>query len=188
VDFRLIETNRLGQSLNVQNEKIKFLPKVYAGYNLNRQFVSEAANVFDPNGLQANNVNFSSWNLSASLPIFNSGGRIAKIQEEQIKLKELDILVNNTKLALVLNHNQARSEYSNALKIFQLQLKNVEVSKRILNNSEAKLIEGTISSMDFAQASNQYQESITSMLQAANNTLNKKVSLEISLGKYRLKN
>jgi hypothetical protein len=42
--------------------------------------------------------------------------------------------------------------------------------------------------MDFAQASNQYQESITSMLQAANNTLNKKVSLEISLGKYRLKN
>jgi outer membrane protein TolC len=91
-------------------------------------------------------------------------------------------------LALVLNHNQARSEYSNALKIFQLRLKNVEVSKRILNNSEAKLIEGTISSMDFAQASNQYQESITSMLQAANNTLNKKVSLEISLGKYRLKN
>ena len=188
VDFRLMETNRQGQSLNVQNEKIKFLPKVYAGYNLNRQFVSEAANVFDPNGLQANNVNFSSWNLSASLPIFNSGGRIAKIQEEQIKLKELDILLDNTKLALVLNHNQARSEYSNALKIFQLQLKNVEVSKRILNNSEAKLIEGTISSMDFAQASNQYQESITSMLQAANNTLNKKVSLEISLGKYRLKN
>ena len=188
VDYRLMETNRSGQLLNVQNEKIQFLPKVYAGYNLNRQFFSEDANVFDPDGLQSNNVNFSSWNLSASLPIFNSGGRIAKIQEEQIKLKELDILLNNTKLALILNHNQARSEYANALKIYQLQVERSEVSKQILNNSKAKLIEGTISSMEFAQASNQYQESITSMLQAANNTLNKKVSLEISLGKYQLKN
>ena len=183
-----METNRSGQLLNVQNEKIQFLPKVYAGYNLNRQFFSEDANVFDPDGLQSNNVYFSSWNLSASLPIFNSGGRIAKIQEEQIKLKELDILLNNTKLALILNHNQARSEYANALKIYQLQVERSEVSKQILNNSKAKLIEGTISSMEFAQASNQYQESITSMLQAANNTLNKKVSLEISLGKYQLKN
>ena len=188
VDYRLMKTNRLGQHLNVQNEKIQFLPKVYAGYNLNRQFVSEDANVFDPNGLKANNVNFSSWNVSASLPIFSSGRQIAKIQEEQIKLKELDILLDNTRMVLILNHNKARSEYANALKVFQLQVESTKVSKQILKNSNAKLTEGTISSLDYAQASNQYQQSITSMLQSANNTLNKKVALEISLGKFQIEN
>ena len=182
VDFKLMESNRMGQKLNLKNEKIQFLPKVYAGYNLNRQFVSEDANVFDPDGFQSNNVNFSSWNLSASLPIFNSGGRIAKIQEEKIKLQELDILLKNTEMGLILRHKQARAEYANSLKIYQLQLEGAKVSKRILKNAEAKLRVGTISSMEYAQVSNQYQESITAMLQSANNTLNKKVALETSLG------
>jgi hypothetical protein len=39
--------------------------------------------------------------------------------------------------------------------------------------------------MEYAQVSNQYQESITSMLQSANNTLNKKVALETSLGELK---
>ena len=185
VDFKLMESNRMGQKLNLKNEKIQFLPKVYAGYNLNRQFVSEDANVFDPDGFQSNNVNFSSWNLSASLPIFNSGGRIAKIQEEKIKLQELDILLKNTEMGLVLKHKQARAEYANSLKIYQLQLEGAKVSKRILKNAEAKLRVGTISSMEYAQVSNQYQESITAMLQSANNTLNKKVALETSLGEVK---
>ena len=185
VDFKLMESNRMGQKLNLKNEKIQFLPKVYAGYNLNRQFVSEDANVFDPDGFQSNNVNFSSWNLSASLPIFNSGGRIAKIQEEKIKLQELDILLKNTEMGLILRHKQARAEYANSLKIYQLQLEGAKVSKRILKNAEAKLRVGTISSMEYAQVSNQYQESITAMLQSANNTLNKKVALETSLGEVK---
>jgi outer membrane protein TolC len=185
VDFKLMESNRMGQKLKLKNEKVQFLPKIYAGYNLNRQFVSEDANVFDPDGFQSNNVNFSSWNLSASLPIFNSGGRIAKIQEEKIKLQELDILLKNTEMGLVLKHKQARSEYANSIKIYQLQLEGAKVSKQILKNAEIKLRAGTISSMEYAQVSNQYQESITSMLQSANNTLNKKVALETSLGELK---
>ena len=185
VDFKLMESNRMGQKLKLKNEKVQFLPKIYAGYNLNTQFVSEDANVFDPDGFQSNNVNFSSWNLSASLPIFNSGGRIAKIQEEKIKLQELDILLKNTEMGLVLKHKQARSEYANSIKIYQLQLEGAKVSKQILKNAEIKLRAGTISSMEYAQVSNQYQESITSMLQSANNTLNKKVALETSLGELK---
>ena len=185
VDFKLMESNKMGQKLNLQNEKIQFLPKIYAGYNLNRQFVSEDANVFDSDGFQSNNVSFSSWNLSASLPIFNSGIRIAKIQEEKIKLQELDILLKNTEMGLILRHKQARAEYANSLKIYQLQLEGAKVSKRILKNAEAKLRVGTISSMEYAQVSNQYQESITAMLQSANNTLNKKVALETSLGEVK---
>ncbi len=88
-------------------------------------------------------------------------------------------------MGLVLKHKQARAEYANSLKIYQLQLEGAKVSKQILKNTEVKLRAGTISSMEYAQVSNQYQESITSMLQSANNTLNKKVALETSLGELK---
>jgi outer membrane protein TolC len=39
VDYRVLAAGRLGQSLLYKNELISFLPKVYAGYGLNRQVI-----------------------------------------------------------------------------------------------------------------------------------------------------
>jgi outer membrane protein TolC len=186
IDFRQLNTNRKGQYLNLQNEKMQFLPKLYAGYAYNRQFVSESSNVFDPNGVSANNATFQSWNLSAQVPLFSSGRKIARVQEQHLKLQELDILLANTENALKLQHAQARADYANALKVYQIQVQNVSLSQRVMKNTEVKLIEGMASSMDYSQASSQYQQSVAAMLQAANNALNKRVALEKSMGAYNL--
>ena len=186
IDFRQLSTNRKGQYLNLQNEKMQFLPKLYAGYAYNRQFVSESANVYDPDGTSANNTMFQSWNLSAQIPIFSSGRKIARVQEQHIKLQELDILLANTENALRLQNQQARAEYANALKVYQIQVQNVALAQRVMKNTEAKLVEGLASSMDYSQASSQYQQSVAAMLQAANSALNKRVALEKSLGAYNL--
>ncbi|HAB31158.1 MAG TPA: hypothetical protein DCL07_06300 [Cryomorphaceae bacterium] len=188
IDYRQLEINRKGQYLNLQNEKMQFLPKLYAGYSFNRQYVSQDANVFNPDGTSANNTNFQSWNLSAQVPVFSSGRKIARVQEQKIKLQELDILLDNTANALALQHYQAQSEYANALKVYRIQTQNVALAKRVMSNTEIRLTEGMASSMDYAQASAQYQQSVAAMLQAANNALNKRVALEKSLGHYNLNN
>jgi outer membrane protein len=186
IDFRQLRTNRKGQYLNLQNEKMQFLPKLYAGYAYNRQFVSESANVYDPNGVSANNTMFQSWNISAQVPLFQSGRKIARVQEQQIKLQELDLLLANTENALKLQNEQARAEYANALKVYQIQVQNVALAERVMQNTETKLVEGMASSMEYSQASSQYQQSVAAMLQAANTALNKRVALEKSLGAYNL--
>ena len=186
IDFRQLRTNRKGQYLNLQNEKMQFLPKLYAGYAYNRQFVSESANVYDPNGISANNTMFQSWNISAQVPLFQSGRKIARVQEQQIKLQELDLLLANTENALKLQNEQARAEYANALKVYQIQVQNVALAERVMQNTETKLVEGMASSMEYSQASSQYQQSVAAMLQAANTALNKRVALEKSLGAYNL--
>jgi len=186
IDFRQLSTNRKGQYLNLQNEKMQFLPKLYAGYAYNRQFVSESSNVYDPNGISANNTMFQSWNISAQVPLFQSGRKIARVQEQQIKLQELDLLLANTENALKLQNEQARAEYANALKVYQIQVQNVALAERVMQNTETKLVEGMASSMEYSQASSQYQQSVAAMLQAANTALNKRVALEKSLGAYNL--
>ena len=136
--------------------------------------------------MSANSADFQSWNLSAQLPIFSSGRRLARVQEQKIKLQEVDILLENTANALALQHNQARSEYENALKVYRIQEQNVLLTQRVMKNTEARLNEGMASTMEYAQASSQYQQSVAAKLQAANNALNKRVALEKSLGYYNL--
>lgn len=184
VDYRVLAAGRLGQSLLHKNDIMGFLPKVYAGYSLNKQFVSEDANVWNPDGFHANNVVFQSWNLSAQFPLFTSGRRIFKAQESRLKLEQLDVLLDQTKAALTVQHVQAKAEYENALTTYRLQVDNVALAKRLRDKTRIKFLEGVSSSLEYSQAETQYQQTVAAMLSSANETLNKRIALEKVLGMY----
>ena len=76
------------------------------------------------------------------------------------------------------------AEYDYALKSYFTQKRNVEISKKIRDVNSKKLAEGMVSSLEYTQAENQYQDALSSAIDAANNVLNKKVQLEKMLGKY----
>lgn len=184
VDYRVLAAGRLGQSLLYKNDIMGFLPKVYAGYSLNKQFVSEDANVWNPDGFHANSVVFQSWNLSAQFPLFTSGRRIFKAQESRLKLEQLDVLLDQTKSALTVQHLQAKAEYDNALTTYRLQVDNVALAKRLRDKTRIKFLEGVASSLEYSQSETQYQQTVAAMLTSANETLNKRIALEKVLGMY----
>jgi outer membrane protein TolC len=184
VDYRVLAAGRMGQSLLYKNELVGFLPKVYAGYSLTKQFVSEDANVWDPNGVFANNVVFQSWNVSAQFPLFTSGRRVFKAQESKLKVEQLDVLLEQTKNAITVQHLQAKAEYENALTTYRLQSDNVALAKRLRDKARIKFLEGVASSLEYSQAETQYQQTVAAMLASANETLNKRIALEKVLGMY----
>jgi outer membrane protein len=182
VDYRALAAQRLGQSFIMKNEAIQFLPKVYAGYALSQQYVSEGANVWDVSGISANNNVFSSWNVSAKWDLFTSGRRLAKFQEEQIKLQEIDILLGQTAQALAIQQSTAKAEFQHALADYQLQSRNVTMAKSILDDTQVKLKAGMATSMAFTQVQSQYQQALSAQLSAAQQALNNHVHLEQALG------
>lgn len=184
VDYRVLAAGRLGQSLMYKNELIGFLPKVYAGYGLNRQFVSEDANVWNPDGNSANSVVFQSWNVSAQLPLFASGRRVFKAQESRIKVEQLDEMLELTRNSITVQHLQASAEFENALTTYRLQADNVSIAKRLRDKARIKFLEGISSSLDYSQAETQYQQTVAAMLASANETLNKRIALENVLGMH----
>lgn len=184
VDYRVLAAGRLGQSLMYKNELIGFLPKVYAGYGINRQFVSEDANVWNPDGNSANSVVFQSWNVSAQLPLFASGRRVFKAQESRIKVEQLDEMLELTRNSITVQHLQASAEFENALTTYRLQADNVSIAKRLRDKARIKFLEGISSSLDYSQAETQYQQTVAAMLASANETLNKRIALENVLGMH----
>ena len=184
VDYRVLAAGRMGQSLLYQNDLVSFLPKVYAGYSLTKQYVSQDANVWNPDGYFANNVVFQSWNVSAQFPLFTSGRRVFKAQESRLKVEQLDVLLEQTRSAITVQHLQAKAEFENALTTYRLQSDNVALAKRLRYKSRIKFMEGVASSLEYSQAETQYQQTVAAMLASANETLNKRIALEKVLGMY----
>ncbi|MFM6959738.1 MAG: TolC family protein [Schleiferiaceae bacterium] len=184
VDYRVLAAGRMGQSLLYKNDLVGFLPKVYAGYSWTKQFVSEDANVWNPDGVFANNVAFQSWNVSAQFPLFTSGRRLFKAQESRLKVAQLDVLLEQTRSAITVQHLQAKAEFENALTTYRLQSDNVALAKRLRDKARIKFMEGVASSLEYSQAETQYQQTVAAMLASANETLNKRIALEKVLGIY----
>ena len=178
IDYRSLAVNREGAKLNMQNEWMSFLPRLSLSYGANVNYVSQSANVWDPTGTQAANFAFSSWGLNASVPLFTSGRRVARVKMAQLKLQELDLLLANTESMLSMQYKLARAEYSFALNSYLSQKRNETLAKSIRDRVYTKFKEGVASSQEYTQAENQYQQSVSALLNAANNVLNKRVALE----------
>jgi outer membrane protein TolC len=58
------------------------------------------------------------------------------------------------------------------------QKRNETLAKSIRDRVYTKFKEGVASSQEYTQAENQYQQSVSALLNAANNVLNKRVALE----------
>ena len=178
IDYRTMAVNREGAKLNMHNEWMSFLPRLSLSYGANINYVSQSANVWDPSGTQAANFAFSSWGLNASVPLFTSGRRVAQVKMAQLKLQELDLLLANTESMLSMQYKLARAEYSFALNSYLSQKRNETLAKSIRDRVYAKFKEGVASSQEYTQSENQYQQSVSALLNAANNVLNKRVALE----------
>jgi outer membrane protein TolC len=85
---------------------------------------------------------------------------------------------------LRIEYERAKADYEFGLQSYQMQVRNAELAKRILNRTATKYSEGFESSLNLTQAQNQLLDSQRQMLDAASNLLNARVRLEKVLGKY----
>lgn len=111
--------------------------------------------------------------ISVSLPIFSSGYRRSQVNQAKI---ELDKTLRNKALLedqLTIQEKQLIYEYQNALENYITQEENIDVAKRVYDNSYNKYKQGMLSSLDltqantnYLQAENNYVSSVMSLLQA----------------------
>ncbi len=185
IDYRSILTQEEGQNLNLKNEQMAFLPKIKFNYNYGYDIFSEFGNVFK--GEQgAERADYTRQNIAfnVELPILTGGSRSARVQQAKIQIDQVEIAKKQIADKLKLDFARAKAEYDFALNAYFTQKRNVEISQKIRDVNAKKFSEGMVSSLEFTQAENQFQDALKSVIDAANNVLNKKVQLEKILGNY----
>lgn len=187
IDYRTIQTGIRGQELTVRNEQVQYLPRLSGYYSYNHQFQSpELDALYNTSNDASFDFAVSSWGLQLNWSIFQSGGRMAKIQEAKIELDQLMIQERQLTDMLTVQFQTSRAEYAYAVNNYMAQRKNVEIAKGIRNRTAIKFEEGVASSLEFTQAEQQYQDALRSLISAAQTALDKRVALEKVLGKFNL--
>lgn len=136
---------------------------------------SEGMNMTPPNMVGA----------SVSLPIFQTGTRIAKIKEAKISHQET---LNSKKQAedgLQVQFNQLCYDLASAIETYQIQKKNLEVTQRVLANTTEKYTYGRASNLEVTTASTDIINAQSSYIQAVMSVLSAETSLENLLGQER---
>ena len=103
-------------------------------------------------------TNASAVGISLKLPIFNGFETRSKVRQAKVEIQKIDVQLEDTKQALMLDFVNAQTSIENALITINIQKENVELAKSILTNMQNNYKHGLASLTDLLNAENAYTE------------------------------
>ena len=150
-DFRLLEVQEKMANLNVKLQKSTFLPDVAVFYNHQENFNSNSFSFTPPNVV----------GLNVNIPIFGSGQKLARVSQANLGLEKIKNGKSQLSMGLQTQFSDARSSFISSMNKYQTNKQARDLSYKIYSKSLYKYKEGIISSLELAQAQNQYLQAQT---------------------------
>jgi outer membrane protein len=141
--------------------------------------------------VQTNNLFTQAWNFlpsgvvgfKASINIWDSGQRKAKVERAQLTLMNLKLQRNDVERGMTLQVMNARIAYTTAQKRLESQQKNVALAERIYATTQTKYKNGVGSSLETSTAEQQLYQSQFNLRSAQYDLIVAQKALQIALGK-----
>ncbi|MGV0923733.1 TolC family protein [Empedobacter tilapiae] len=96
----------------------------------------------------------ASVGLSVKVPIFSGGATKAKINQAEIDLLDIEEQMNDTKLGLSLEYQNAKAQIENTLKSVDIQEENVSLAEKVLVNTQNNYQQGLANLTEILDAEN----------------------------------
>ncbi|WP_282628840.1 TolC family protein [Empedobacter sedimenti] len=96
----------------------------------------------------------ASIGLSVKVPIFSGGSTKAKINQAEIDLLDIEEQINDTKLGLDLEYQNAKAQIENTLKSVDIQKENVSLAEKVLGNTQNNYQQGLANLTEILDAEN----------------------------------
>lgn len=116
--------------------------------------------------------------LSISLPLFQSGARIAKVRQAKIAYQENLNSKRQAEDGLQVNYRQLCFDLLSAIETYQTQRNNIDVCKRVFDNTAEKYRFGRASNIEVTNASTDIISAESNYLQSVLSVINAQLSLE----------
>ena len=178
IDYQLSLNNKKSQQTLLRLEQAKALPTLRAfikgGYDGN----NDSFKFFKPNQKW---YGYSFVGVSMSVPIFSSLRKSAKTQQAKIEFEKSVIDYSESKKRILIELENAESEYQYALNSYNNVIENLKLAEKIERKNQIKFLEGLISGLELRQAQIQLYSIQNELLQSMLEVINKKTTLEIML-------
>ena len=127
------------------------MPRLNAFYSYTKTAYSNEANLFKEEWYPSSLIGFQ-----ASVPIFNSGEKRAKVQQARLEREKADTDRKLTEITLQKDYLTASAEMETAIERFVNDRENRNLAQSILDKTKIKFNEGMVSSAELSQQETQY--------------------------------
>ncbi len=121
--------------------------------------------------------------LSLSIPIFNNWNRMHNIQTSKINLRNAELGLENTRLQIVQEVNQAYTDYQAILKQLEASQKALQAAERSYLTEKERYNVGASTLIELSNANTQYVQAQSDRAQALFNYVFQRKLLDYYLGK-----
>jgi outer membrane protein TolC len=171
-ELKLSKLSVVMKQKEVNSAKATFLPTIAAAYQYNEKLLKSS---FDMT-LKQNIV------LSASMPLFSSFKNSANVKKAKYAYLSAEQDYEKTLDLMMVQDKQLRFNLKNALDAYEIQQKNITVSKRVFDNITKKYEQGLSSSLEVTNASNNLLTAQGNYINSLMNLLSAKDALKKLLG------
>ena len=173
-NYQLLEQNEKLAKKQVTMAWMDFTPTLSAYYQYSKKvyFGEEGMNMTPPNMVGA----------SISIPLLSSGSRAAGVKSAKISYQEALNSKQQAEDGLKVQYNQLCYDLASALESYDIQSRNLAVSKRVFDNVTEKYKYGRASSLEVTNASTDIISAQSNYIQAVMNVISAQTALENLLG------
>jgi outer membrane protein TolC len=191
-DYRVLETNRKLQALNIKNKYAEGLPSLSAfanlGYstqssNISGLFKTESS-IEDAGGVGPDKwYSFSTFGVSLNIPIFSGLQRSYRVQQEKLNMQKIQNGFITLKSAIDLETRSSAISYQNAINDLKSQEENRVLAENIARVTKIKYEQGVGNNIEVIEAESSLKEAQINYYDALYNALVAKVDLDKAYGK-----
>ena len=191
-DYQVLEVQQRLQQLNVKNQYAGGVPTISAfgnlGYSTQSQNISGLfstnTQIPDANGVGPDKwYGFSNFGVSLNVPLFTGLSRTYRIQQEKLKLIQIDNGFVNLKNGINLEIKQASVNFENAILSLTAQRENQDLAGNVARVTKIKYEQGVGSSLEVTDAENSLRIAQTNYYSALFDAMLAKVDLDKAYGR-----
>ncbi len=180
IEYNMLETGIRLKGFEWRAKQSPYFPSLYAFMNYGWQSQAQASkDVFKKD----------SWfdqglvGLTLKIPIFDSGEKMAQVQQTKLDQQKLKNDFENFKNASELQYRAAQSSFASALTDEANSRRANDLSKKIFDRNTIKYKEGVANSFELQQSQQDLVTNQLKFIQSSLNILNTKADLDKALGK-----
>ena len=178
IDYIIANNEKKSQETLLRLEKSRALPTISAYVQGTYKGNGDSFDFLDSNQKWYGS---SVAGVTMSIPVFSSLRRSAKTQQAKIEVAKASEELLQTEKRVLIELENAKTNYQFAINNFQNAQKNLSLAKKIEKKNGIKFIEGLASSFELRQAQMQLYSIQNELLQSMLEVINKKTNLEIIL-------
>lgn len=179
-EIQLLNVVRDLQGLDLQRQKLSFVPTLASYWSYSRNALRQEFNFFDFNQQW---FKASVLGINLSVPIFDGGQKMQRIKQANMNVEKIDNTIQNLQRAIDLQLKASSTQFKNALSSLDVQERNVQLAEKVYNTTKKKYEQGLGSSFELLQTQTELENAQSNYFQALFDAVNAKISFTKALGK-----